>query len=267
MPTSKNPLHSLRKQRTKDSVNDNTMTGSFPVVRKRPIKSHHSMGAKFLTSCMVALLCALLGFGYVTQQRNMQSSYDSLSETELVRLLDETNTQVSQLESQKLKLESQLQSIKTAANKQKEVERIAKENEETSGILSGRLPAQGEGVEITITQNSTRIDASTMFNLLEELRNAGAEVIQVDDVRVITSTSFTDTKTGVECDGEALTRPYKVLAIGDSNALQNAVNIAGGVGARLRVSFKANVDVTQKDSVSITKTRPTTDYKYAKTVE
>jgi uncharacterized protein YlxW (UPF0749 family) len=209
----------------------------------------------------------MLGFGYVTQQRNMQSSYASLSETELVRLLDETNTQVSQLESQKLKLESQLQSIQSAADKQKEVERIAKENEVTSGILSGRLPAQGEGVEITITQNSEHVDSSTMFNLLEELRNAGAEVIQIDNVRVVTSTSFVDTDNGLICDGETLSQPYQILAIGDSNALQNAVEIAGGVGARLRAQLKAGVDVEQKDMVKITKVRPTREYKYAKTVE
>lgn len=267
MASGKNSLHSLRRQRATDKVNDNTMTGSFPVVRKRPLKMSRSVGVKVLTSFMVALLCAMLGFGYVTQQRNMQSSYASLSETELVRLLDETNTQVSQLESQKLKLESQLQSIKSAADKQQEVERIAKENEATSGILSGRLPAQGEGVEITITQNSKRVDASTMFNLIEELRNAGAEVIQVDNIRVITSTSFTDTEDSVKCDGVALEHPYKILAIGDSNALQNAVEIAGGVGARLRVQFGASVEVEQKDTVKITQVRKTRDYKYAKTVE
>lgn len=267
MADGKNSLHLLRKQRATDKVNDNTMTGSFPVVRKQPLKINRSIGVKFLTSFMVALLCALLGFGYVTQQRNMQSSYSSLSETELVRLLDETNTQVSQLESQKLKLQSQLQSIQSAADKQQEVERIAQENEVTSGILSGRLPAQGQGVEITVSQNTKRIDASTMFNLLEELRNAGAEVIQVDDIRVITSTSFTDTDEGVKCDGTELKKPYTILAIGDSNALQNAVEIAGGVGARLRVQFGANVNVEQKNLVKITVVRQAKEYKYAKTVE
>lgn len=267
MAAEKNSLHSLRKQRAGDLANDNTMTGSFPVVRKRPVKVKRSVGLKFLTSCMVALLCALLSFGYVTQQRNMQSSYSSLSETELVRLLDETNTQVSQLESQKLKLESQLQSIKSAADKQEEVARIAKENEVTSGILSGRLAAEGPGVEITITENSKVIDAATMFNLIEELRNAGAEVMQVDTVRVITSTSFVDTEDGLKCDGVVLAKPYTILAIGDSNALRNAVEIAGGVGARLRVQFSANVDVQQKDTVKITKVRETSEYKYVKTVE
>lgn len=267
MANGKNSLHSIRRQKATDRVNDNTMTGSFPAVRKRPVKKSSSVGVKALTSVMVMLLCALLGFGYVTQQRNLQSSYSSLSETELVRLLDETNTQVSQLESQKLKLESQLQSIKSAADKQEEVERIAKENEVTSGILSGRLPAKGQGVEITITQNKKTIDAATMFNLIEELRNAGAEVMQVDSVRVVTSTSFVDTDDGVICDGVVLQKPYKVLAIGDSSALQNAVEIAGGVGARLRVQYDANVDVQQKDTVKITKVRKTPEYKYVKTVE
>lgn len=261
------PLENLKKQRDTDRENDDTQTGAFPQVHKRPVKAARSIGVKMLTSIMVLLLCALLGFGYVTQQRNSQTSYSALSETELVRLLDETNSQVSQLESQKLRLESQLESIKSAADKQQEIERIAKENEETSGILAGRLAAQGQGVEIVIAQSSERVDASTMFNLIEELRNAGAEVIQVGAVRVVTSTWFTDTKDGVLCDGVPLENPYKILAIGDPNSLENAIEIAGGVGARLRVQFGAHVSVSQEDSVKVTQIRETPEYKYAQPVE
>ena len=99
-------------------------------------------------------------------------------------------------------------------------------------ILSGRLAAQGKGVVITISKGTKdRIDAATMFELIEELRNAGAEVMAVNTVRVVTSTYFADTKTGLICDGQELSTPYKVKAIGDPQNLQNAVNIAGGVGS------------------------------------
>lgn len=258
----------FRHQEMADEINDDLSTGTFPQVKKRPPRARRgSNRAKILTSVLMTLLCALLGFGYVTQLQNSQSSYSTLSEDELVRLLDETSKQIDNLESQKSQLSEQLKSIQSAADKQKEVERVAKENEESSGILSGRLPAQGKGVIITIGQKDKHIPASTMFTLIEELRNAGAEVIEFDNVRVVTSTSLLDTENGLNCSGQNVEPPYVIKAIGDPSSLQNAVQIAGGVGSQLRVKYEAGVSVKQSDDVQIDSVRQSTDYKYAKTVE
>lgn len=248
---------------------DDTQTGAFPVVRRRPPRSLNANvnRARLVTSVLVALMCALLGFGYAVQVHNNQSSYQSLSEEELVRLLDETSTQVDKLEERKSQLNQQLTSIKSAADKQKEAARIAQQNEQSSGILSGRLPAQGRGVVVTISEESDRVDATTMFNLIEELRNAGAEVISFGDVRVVTNTYFLDTKSGLECDGKKMKAPYTIKAIGDPDALQNAIQIAGGVGSRIKVQYHASVSVEQSNSVRIDQVRRGQDYQYAKTVE
>ncbi|NEG96823.1 DUF881 domain-containing protein [Bifidobacterium sp. SMB2] len=259
----------LWHQEMADEINDDLSTGMFPQVKKKPAKTvrHESRRGRMLSTILVIVLCALLGFGYATQLRNSQSSYATLSEDELVRLLDETSTQIDSLEQQKTQLSEQLKSIKSAADKQKEVERIAKENEESSGILSGRLAAQGKGVVITVGQRESHIPASMMFTLIEELRNAGAEAMEFNGVRVVTSTSFVDTQSGVSCDGRSLTPPYTIKVIGDPSALQNAVQIAGGVGSQLRVKHGASVSVVQSDSVQVDAVRQPSDYKYAKTVE
>ncbi|PJM76373.1 DUF881 domain-containing protein [Bifidobacterium simiarum] len=263
------PFKRLKHQEIADEMNDDLSTGAFPQVKKRPPRRvrEHPVRVKVLSWSMVALLCALLGFGYVTQLQNSQSSYATLSEDELVRLLDETSTQMDKLEQQKTQLSEQLRSIQAAANKQQEVERIAKENEESSGILSGRLPAEGKGIQITISQTDKHIQASTLFTLIEELRNAGAEVIEFDGVRVVASTSVLDTQNGVSCDGRELDPPYTVKAIGNPSTLQNAVQFAGGVGSQLRVKYGAQVSVQESDTVRIDAIRQASDYKYAKTVE
>ena len=248
---------------------DDTQTGAFPVVRRRPLRSLNANATRvrLVTSVLVALMCALLGFGYAVQVHNNQSSYQSLSEEELVRLLDETSNQVDKLEERKSQLNQQLTSIKSAADKQKEAARIAQQNEQSSGILSGRLPAEGRGVVITVTEDGDRVDASTMFNLIEELRNAGAEVISFNDVRVVTSTYLLDTHKGLQCDHVKLHSPYVVKAIGDPDSLQNAIQIAGGVGSRIKVQFHASVSVEQSDGVRIDQVRRVQDYQYAKPVE
>ncbi|KFI62953.1 DUF881 domain-containing protein [Bifidobacterium cuniculi] len=258
----------------KDRINDDTTTGAFPVVRKRkPAKAissrrTSSLKRRLATGTLVAVLCAMLSYGYVIQINNKDLTYETLTETELTRLISETSNQADRLEQRKAELDRQLRSLEAAADKEKEAENIAKENEETSGILSGRLPAEGKGIIVRISKGSKEpVNASTMFNLIEELRNGGAEVMAINDVRVVTSTYVSDSSNGLVCDGQIMEPPYVVRAIGDPTNLQNAVNMAGGVGSRLKVKFGAKVTVDVSDEVRITQTKAVQEYKYAKIVE
>ncbi|WP_420868210.1 DUF881 domain-containing protein [Bifidobacterium vespertilionis] len=268
---SKNPQNAMRHQHRRDRVNDRTETGSFPVVRRKPPLSDLNRNAtrsRIVTSVLVMLLCALLGFGYMVQMHNTQSSYESMTEDELRRLFTEASAQVSKLEERKTELTAQLNSIKAAADKQEQARLIAQQNEQTSGILSGRLPAKGKGVTISIGENANHpIDEATMFHLIEELRNAGAEVIEFGGVRVITSTSIRRSGDDLVCDDQIVSSPYIVKAIGDPSTLQSAIDIAGGVGSTLKLDFGATVSVQQSDEVLISSVRQLPPNKYAKTVE
>lgn len=162
---------------------------------------------------------------------------------------------MQKLEQRKSELSNQLDSLKDTADKNEKAAEIARQNAESNGILSGRLPVSGEGVVIRISKGSKRdIDASILFTLLEELRNSGAEVIEINDIRVITSTYISDTADGLDCDGTNIKAPFIIRAIGDSDNLQNAVNLAGGVGSRLKVKYGATVSIVPSDKVEITST-------------
>lgn len=269
----RNAISELKERNETERRNDDTATGSFPQVRgrkgKRELKGVSDFRVRASSAILITLMCALLGFGYMTQINSGPSTYETMSEDELVRLINETSTQAQNLEQRKNQLSQQLSSLKAAADQRAQAQRIANQNKETSGIISGRLPAQGKGVMITISKGKDKdIDASTMFTLIEELRNAGAEVIAINDVRVVTSTSiWADEDGSLECDGIPLTAPYKVRAIGNPSDLQNAVNIAGGIGSRLKVMYGAKVTVKQSDSVQIDATREPSTNNYAKTVE
>lgn len=267
---SNNMLEKMRDQHAQDTVNDRMETGSFPTVRKKPRKNlnRSTNRSRLISSILIMLMCALLGFAYMSQINNTKSTYETMDESELVRLLNESNTSISNLEQRKSQLTNQLNSLKSAANEQDQARKIAKQNEETSGLISGRLPAKGKGITITIGRGtSTKIDASIMFNLVEELRNAGAEVIAINDVRVVARTYIADAQDGLVADGVAITPTYVVKAIGNPQELANAVDIAGGVGAQLQVKYGASVDVEASDDIIIDQVREATQYKYAKTVE
>ena len=251
----RNAVSELRARKESDRRNDDLDTGVFTQVRKRSNAKRNldtsAIRAKIASSVMIAVMCALLGFGYMTQINSSQATYETMSESELVRL------------------SSQLSSLKAAADQREQAQRIAKQNEEANGLISGRLAARGKGVTVTISKGSKQhIDAASMFTLIEELRNAGAEVISIDDVRVVTSTAiWDDGDNGLLCDGVRLEAPYTVRAIGNPGDLQNAVNIAGGIGSRLKVMYGASVSMKQSDDVHINAVRQSSTYTYAKTVE
>ncbi|HZE33008.1 MAG TPA: DUF881 domain-containing protein [Actinoallomurus sp.] len=127
----------------------------------------------------------------------------------------------------------------------------ARRRAQTYGILAGTLPATGPGIELTVDDPQSRVRAASLLDTLEELRDAGAEVVQVDGVRVGVSTYFTDASGGtVVADGSTLTRPYRFLAIGDPHTLATALNIPGGVLRSLRNSG-AEGTVTQRQKITI----------------
>ena len=267
----KDVLSKIHEQIVKDQNKDRTKAGSFTVVRRKPKRvslNAKATRARLYSSVLVTVLCALLGFSYAIQLNNTTSTYETMSEDELTKLISETSTQVQKLEQRKSELSNQLDSLKDTADKNEKAAEIARQNAESNGILSGRLPVSGEGVVIRISKGSKRdIDASILFTLLEELRNSGAEVIEINDIRVITSTYISDTADGLDCDGTNIKAPFIIRAIGDSDNLQNAVNLAGGVGSRLKVKYGATVSIVPSDKVEITSTRSAPQYTYAHVVE
>ena len=122
-------LAKLHGQIAKDKDNDSTETGSFPVIRRKPKRvslNAKSTRARLYSSVLVTMLCALLGFGYVIQLNNTNSTYETMSEDELTRLISETSSQVQKLEQRKSELTSQLNSLKDTADKNAKAAEIAK---------------------------------------------------------------------------------------------------------------------------------------------
>ena len=185
---------------------------------------------------MAAVLCALLGFALVVQVR--QTNVEGLSvlrQSDLVRILDETTQRASQLERESAALERTKQSLLTGSNQQEAALEAARQTATTLGILSGRLPAEGPGIELTISESSSgHVPALTLFNVLEELRNAGAEALQVNDHRIVASSHFVDGPGGVELDGVALSAPFRWIVIGPPDTMAPALEIPGGAMGAVR---------------------------------
>lgn len=185
---------------------------------------------------LAAALCALLGFALVVQLRQSdESQLGSLRQNDLVRLLDETTTRADELSREAAELERERDDLVSGTDSQQAALDAARRNATTQGILTGRLPAVGPGVRITLTETSGPIRPVTMLHVLEELRNAGAEAVQINDTRVVASSAFTGTAGEVVLDGALLEPPYRWLVIGDPDTMATALEIPGGAIAAVRL--------------------------------
>ena len=119
---------------------------------------------------------------------------------------------------------------------------------------------------MVITDEGERtVDAAFLLDALQELRDAGAEAVQIGDVRVVASTSFVDTPdgTGVAVDGTVVRSPFTVRAIGDPDVLEPAMRIPGGVVPELERGDDA-VTVTELDTVVVDALRAVEPPEYAR---
>jgi len=216
---------------------------------------------------LAAALLFLLGFAVVTQARQTsEAGLSTLRETELVRLLDGVSERRQRLEEEAAELQAQREALLTSSDASAEAERAARERLDVYSILAGTVAAQGTGVTMVIRDDGERtVDAAFMLDALQELRDAGAEAVQIGDVRVVASTSFVDTPdgTGIAVDGTVVRSPYTVRAIGDPDVLEPALRIPGGVVPRLTRN-EDGVTVTELDLVVVDALRVVTAPEYAR---
>ncbi|ROP45610.1 DUF881 domain-containing protein [Pseudokineococcus lusitanus] len=178
---------------------------------------------------LAGLLCLALGFALVVQLRSTQESgLGQLREADLVRAVDDLGDQRQRLQSELAELEQSRRALESEGASRAEALASARERERSLALLAGTEPAVGPGVELRVDEASD-VMARDVLGAVQELRDAGAEVISVGDVRVVASSAFVDADGTVEVDGTALGPSFSVLAIGDPSRLEATAGIPGGV--------------------------------------
>lgn len=212
---------------------------------------------------LAAVLCAVLGFALVVQLRqNQADEFAGLRQSDLVRILDDVNRRSDDLAREAAALRETEFELQSGSDSQRAAIELAEQNVVVQGILSGRLPAEGPGLEITIVEGDKRITAARLFTVLEELRNAGAEAIDVNGIRMVTSSYFTDSDTGVIIDGVPMQAPYRWSVIGDPQTLEVAIAIPGGAMATITTNG-GRTTISHEDLVEINSVREPAQPRFA----
>ncbi len=199
---------------------------------------------------VVGLVCVLLGFAVVgtAQTNDTTGVLATARESDLIQILDD-------LTQRRTRLEAETRSLVTArdqllAGSPEQVIAQTRARVDALSVLAGTVPVYGPGIVVRLQDPQGVLDASIILDAVQELRDAGAEAIDINGQRIIVSTWFADGHTrGIDISGATVTPPYVITAIGEGDTMAAALRIPGGVAdavnaAGAHFSAQTSADMT-----------------------
>ncbi|MCI9040099.1 MAG: DUF881 domain-containing protein [Clostridia bacterium] len=170
--------------------------------------------------------------------------------------------------------EKQLTQVREQATQNNTTANAKQEQIKENDMLLGRVKVKGAGLEITLADNNAvgtgLIDPSMvlvhyddLLQVVNALNNAGAEAISINGQRVITTTAITCEGNVIKVNGEKISSPFVVKAIGSQGLLLGSMTMAGGYLNNME-EWGVIVNVKTVDDLTIEKYNGIISYKYVK---
>lgn len=230
---------------------------------------------KRIMAITIGLVCALLVAVMFAQFRTVE-------ETDIAGIQNAREEELrTMISSWKTKYEETVQKIEETNAKITEYESKAESIQETDSLLDeelaqtsmlvGKTNVTGEGVIITLTDNATKqIEDTDLLYLMNELKLAGAEAISINDKRIINMTDIVMVNDNMLINGERVSSPYIVKAIGDQKYLSSSLSVKNsGYIDKYTNSGKTVSMVTERNIniLAYNGANNLTELKYAREVE
>jgi uncharacterized protein YlxW (UPF0749 family) len=217
---------------------------------------------------LAAIILFIVGVAGVMQFRinAMDDTYASARREDLVQLLDGLSAESRRLEGDIAQLEQTRSSLRSGADTQRVARAEAERHLTELSILAGTSPAEGPGIRMRIADPNAAVDAGALLDAVEEMRDAGAEVIEVNNtIRVVASTWFGSDARGLVIDGKPVSRPITLEVIGDPHSLEEAAQFRGGIVSEITgPKIGGQVQLEQEDRLVIESLHEPRENQYAR---
>jgi uncharacterized protein YlxW (UPF0749 family) len=206
-----------------------------------------------------AVLLAVVGFASVVQVRATEADdvYAGMRQEDMLQLLNSLAAASERTENQIAELEDTRSSLRNNTEARQ------------AALEEARRKADVLGIVVTVKDPQGAVGVDQLLNGVEELRDAGAEAIEVNDtVRVVAQTAFKDGDTGIIVGEQPLAPPYTIEAIGDPHTLTTGLNFHGGFVDLIEgQAVGGDVTIKQASTVEIASTREPAPARYSEPVE
>lgn len=195
----------------------------------------------------VALLIGVLLVGQLRSQAR-PTEISSLPAQELSQLIETLSERNRELRTGLADLRETLREYRVAGSQGQSALEVTREDLRRITAFGGLAAVEGQGLVIEV---EGQLDAIALNDLINELRNAAAEAIAVDDIRITHRSVATQGPTSLVVDGVEVGTRFTISAIGDPDGLLNAMERPGGIIAQLEQFIQATIVASQSDDIRV----------------
>ena len=231
-------------------------------------------------SIVLGIMCLALTIGICVQIRSVKKTGTAVAKSytennlraEVLKYKERYENKLEEIE----RLDEQLEVARTKATQNNSELESAENQIKQGNKMIGLTEVTGPGVIIKLSDS--KVDASSVFdasqlvihdldilNVINELKNAGAEAISINDQRIIPTTSFHCGGNIIVINGEKIGAPFTIKAIGYPETLANIERPGGYLDSMKNDTIE--VKLTKDNNISIPKYTGVLNYKYAKKAE
>ncbi|MBR3720417.1 MAG: DUF881 domain-containing protein [Clostridia bacterium] len=223
---------------------------------------------KWKIALALGLVCCILTIAISVQFKTIDNSNSTVVKTltnnelrdQVLKSKEKYDKEVAELEKSEEKLEEVR--LKATANDENAVQK--EEQIKVDKMLIGLEDVIGDGLVITLKDNSTvrrstitslddieqyLVHAVDILEVVNALKNAGAEAISVNDQRVTNYTDIYCAGNVIQINGQKISSPIEIKAIGSPELLYGSLKIPGGY---IEILEDSGVIVTMQKQENIT---------------
>ncbi len=214
---------------------------------------------KFGKALVFGILCLILTFAITVQLRVSSLSESESSQT---KITDKLKDEIFRLNDENVKLAEKFQNttseLDDARNQAAQNDSSSKDTSELIKkytIVSGKTDVTGQGIIIKYkpSDNEAKADmVKDLRDIVNEIKNAGAEAIEINNQRIIGTTAIEMVKNKIEINDTEVSGNFIIKAIGDSNLMYSGLIRPGGTIENIRESG-VSIEINSENTIKINK--------------
>ena len=214
---------------------------------------------RFGKALVFGILCLILTFAITVQLRVSSLSESESSQT---KITDKLKDEIFRLNDENVKLAEKFQNttseLDDARNQAAQNDSSSKDTSELIKkytIVSGKTDVTGQGIIIKYkpSDNEAKADmVKDLRDIVNEIKNAGAEAIEINNQRIVGTTAIEMVKNKIEINDTEVSENFIIKAIGDSNLMYSGLIRPGGTIENIRESG-VGIEINSENTIKINK--------------
>mgnify|MGYP002611776154 CR=1 FL=1 len=217
---------------------------------------------------ILAVMCFILTIGICIQIKTVNNNGTTISgnqkqndlKTQVLKMKEKYENQYAELERVEKELEKERENTTNNNSELADLESQIKK----ANLILGNTDVTGTGVRVTLTDGKTDsstidpsyflVHAENILQVVNEMRNAGAEAISINGERIVNTTDIVDldVEGPIKINSKYIRENnFEIKAIGNSSYLESSIFGKNGYAEQLDASgIKAEIERSNKVKIS-----------------